>query len=209
MLMSYKDKRQNKVFNSKEGYNLYASNYKDDYDYLNSFEKDELLKLIGDIKGKQVLDAGCGTGRMISELREKGAIIKAVDISEEALRMVNNKFPDVETILADVNKLPFKDESFDFVLAAFLIVHIKNINPVFDEIHRVLKNNGRFILSNINQRKSPKLKLTDGEKIVIKSFYHMPKHVIAALENSLFTIKNEEFVYENGVWTNQIIEAIK
>ncbi len=207
--MSFKGQRKNKVFDSRDGYNLYASKYDDDADYLNSFEKDSLFKIIGDIKGKKVLDAGCGTGRMIPELKKRGAIITAVDISEEALKIVKNKFSDIETVLADVNNLPFSSESFDIVLATFMIVHIKDLNPVFDEIYRVLKNKGRFILSNINQKKAPKLRLLNREEIVIRSFYHMPKHVIEALESSLFTIKKEEFVYEDKTWVNQIIEAVK
>ncbi len=129
---------------------------------------------------------------------------------EFQMALMNRKLDsDIETVLADVNNLPFSSESFDIVLATFMIVHIKDLNPVFDEIYRVLKNKGRFILSNINQKKAPKLRLLNREEIVIRSFYHMPKHVIEALESSLFTIKKEEFVYEDKTWVNQIIEAVK
>lgn len=198
-----------RVYNSSEGYDLHAPDYDNSLKYLDSFEKDSFLKLISNIKGQSVLDLGCGTGRVIGELKREGAKIKAVDISGGILKVAQKKFPDVEFVLADAADLPFESESFDLVVSLFLIVHIKKLSSVFDEIYRVLKPGGRLILSNINQRKAPKLKLKDGGQFVITSFYHMPKHVIAALEASCFTIMRDEFVYEGTTWVNQIIVASK
>ena len=124
------------------------------------------------------------------------------------LAIAKKKFKKTEFVLADSEKLPFKDESFDAVTALFLIVHLGDLRKTFDEAYRVLKKGGIFILSNINQRKPPKLKIYNDE-VIIESFYHMPKHVIAALEDSFFEIESDELVYEEGIWINQIIKAVK
>jgi ubiquinone/menaquinone biosynthesis C-methylase UbiE len=162
-----------------------------------------------DLKGKRVLDVGCGTGRVLAKLRDSGASLFAADISEKMVAITKKKFPDVKTVVASIEKLPFEDESFDVVFAMFVIVHLKDLQKAFDEVYRVLKNGGIFILSNVNQRKPPKLRLESGEDILIKSHYHMPRHVIEALEGTFFKIEEEKFIYGDKVWINQVIKAVK
>lgn len=195
---------------------MYAKFYDKTTGFLNSFEKGKLIEFCGDLKGKKVLDIGCGTGRVEDLLKESAradlastrADIVAADISDEMLKIAKHRHPDVEFVQADINAMPFKDEEFDVAIAAFVIVHIKNLTKAFKEIDRVLKPNGIFVLTNINQRKAPKLQI-EKEKIVIKSFYHMPEHVLKALRESFFEVEKEEFVEENGTWINQIIRARK
>lgn len=198
-----------KLYNSAKGYDLYASSYDENFMYLNSFEKTSVEKLLGDLKGKRVLDIGCGTGRIIQMLRERGAEIVAFDISEEMLGIVNRKFPNIECVVGDSDELPFEDESFDLVLGLFWIVHLGDLRASFDEVYRVLKKGGRFILSNINQRKAPKLTTKSGENIVIESYYHMPQKVVEALEYAYFDVVRDEYIYDKDVWVNQILEARK
>lgn len=207
--MSYKGEKKSNVYGSEEGYELWAEEYDKSLGYLNSFEENVFLRFLGNLEGKKVLDIGCGTGRLIPELKHRGGEVVAADLSAKMLNLTSKKFPGVKTVVADIDDLPFEDESFDMVIAMFVVVHLGDLRRAFDEVYRVLKNGGVFILSNINQRKAPKLKLPDGREIVIKSFYHMPKHLIAALDNSFFKIDKEEFVYEKDEWINQIVKAVK
>ena len=198
-----------KVLNSKEGYNLYSSTYEKNTAYLNSFEKNIVLEFMGNLTGKKALDLGCGTGRLVKDLINSGAEVVGIDISDEMIKIMKNKFPKVKSLVADSENLLFDDSSFDFVIASFFIVHLKNLTKTFDEIYRVLKDGGKFVLTNINQRKAPKLDLGSGKKIVIQSYYHRPEDVIKALENSFFKIEKEEFVKDGKVWINQIIKVKK
>lgn len=207
--MTYQDNRPSKVFNSKEGYDKYASVYDKKNDFLNQFEGEVILKMIRGIDGKKVLDVGCGTGRLVKKLLERNAIVTGIDVSEEMLKIARKKFKTSEFIEEDAEKLSFKDDSFDIVTASFLIVHLKNLRKFFDEAYRVLKPGGVFIVTNINQRKAPKLKTAKNEDVIITSFYHIPDHVISALEDSFFIIEKEEFVNNKGVWINQIVKAVK
>lgn len=207
--MSYKGKKGSKVFDPLSGYELYADQYDEDTPYLNGFEKEFLVQMMNDLRGKKVLDLGAGTGRMIHHLRNLGANVVAADLSEKMLKKLHKKYPDIETIVADIEGLPFKDESFDCVLASFVIVHLKYLDKAFEEVYRVLKPGGAFFVTNINQRKAPKLELKDGKEIVIESFYHRPVDVIEELEKCFFKIEKEHFVNEGDVWVNQIIKAVK
>lgn len=212
--MSYKGKMEKGEVRSHlhevaDGYNLYAEAYEKDHAYLDTFEGDVIFTLLGKIKGLKVLDVGCGAGRLTKFLRNEGAEVSVADISEEMIKIIGKKFPDVKAYQAGMDKLPFPDDTFDIVTAAFVIVHLETLEKSFEEIYRILKPGGFFIVTNVNQRKPPKLKTKEGEKIVIKSQYHRPEDVITALKDCFFEIEKEEFVYANGAWVNQIIKARK
>lgn len=207
--MTYKDNRPSKLFQSKEGYDKYASFYDKKLDFLDEFEQGMIWKMLGDIKGKKVLDIGCGTGRLMRKLLDKKAFVVGADISPGMLKIAKKKFREAEFVEADIENLPFKESHFDMVIASFVIVHLKDLRKAFDEVYRVLKPGGIFIATNINQRKAPKLKTPEKEEIVIISHYHIPEHVISALEEALFNVKEEKFVYENSIWINQVVKAVK
>jgi len=195
-----------KILNSREGYNLTADYYDKKSAYWDSFEKDRVLPLLGDLSGKKVLDVGAGTGRLAIRLAQKGAEITALDISEEMLGKIKNK--KIEKVIGEAEYLSFKNESFDIVVATFLIVHLKDLKRFFDEVYRVLKPGGLFLVTNINQRKAPAVKTKEG-LVEIESYYHKPEKVIEELENLAFVIEKQEFVREGETWVNQIILASK
>jgi len=208
--MSYKFKTPPRLRNPEEGYDLYADKYASakNYKFLNSFEQGRLEQFFGDLKGKKALDAGCGTGRLIKMLMNKGAKVYAIDISSAMIKKVLKKWPDITAIKADIEQIPFENETFDIVAAAFVIVHLKELKRVFEECYRVLLPGGIFVVTNINQKRAPRLEVC-GKPLVIESYYHLPKHVINALNDAGFVVEKEEFVYNGDVWINQIIRARK
>lgn len=197
-----------KVYDSAEGYDLAAEDYDKKEGYLNSFEKNQFLPLLGNLAGKKILDVGAGTGRLAIPLVKAGAEVVAMDVSEKMLMRLYRKNKQIKTVVGDAENLPFADGSFDFVYAAFLIVHLKNPTRFFDEAYRVLKNEGILAVTNINQKDPPKVKTKAGE-IVIESFYHRPEKIREILESLAFGIEQELFVEENDVWVNQILVAGK
>ena len=191
-----------KILDSKEGYDLTADYYNKKSKYWDSFEKDKVLPLLGDLEGKKILDVGAGAGRLSLKLAEKGAEVTALDISEEILKKIKNV--KIKKVIGDAESIDFPDESFDIVIATFLIVHLKDLKRFFDEAYRVLKPGGLFLVTNINQRKPPAVKTKEG-LVEIESFYHRPELVVEELENLAFGIEKEEFVREGETWVNQIV----
>lgn len=197
-----------KVFSSDQGYDLAAEFYDQKEKYLNSFEQNKILPLLGDIKDKQVLDIGAGTGRLSLQLVKGGAQVMALDVSAKMLELIKRKNKKIQTTVADAESLPFDNGSFDVVTAAFLVVHLKDPTRFFDEVYRVLKDGGRFVVTNINQKDPPEVKTKEGD-IIIESFYHRPEKIKEILESLAFQVEQEVFVKENDVWVNQILSAKK
>lgn len=197
-----------KILSSAKGYDLAASVYDKKEGYLNSFEKGRISGMLGDLKGKKVLDVGAGTGRLTIELARTGAEVTALDVSEEMLKVLKRKNGQIETVVGEAEDLPFDDNTFDFVTAAFLVVHLKDPISFFNEVYRILKVGGKFLVTNINQKEPPEVQTKEGA-IKIDSYYHRPESIREKLESLAFDIEREEFVRENDVWVNQIILAVK
>ncbi|OGH84643.1 MAG: hypothetical protein A2261_02020 [Candidatus Magasanikbacteria bacterium RIFOXYA2_FULL_44_8] len=197
-----------KIFPSDSGYDLAAARYDEKESYLNSFEKNHVFDLLGDLSGKKVLDVGAGTGRLTLELSQRGALVTALDVSGKMLQVLTRNNPRIEIKIGDAEDLPFADNTFDIVVAAFLIVHLKDLTRFFDEAYRVLKDGGKLLVTNINQKEPPEIKTKEGV-IKIESYYHRPEKVREILEQLAFGIGKEVFVKVKDVWVNQIVLAIK
>lgn len=100
--------------------------------------------LLGDLRGKTVLDLGCGDGLNTVILAALGASVIGVDISEENLAVAaarareNNVASDMRLIHGDISQLPIQEGSIDRVLGAAILHHV-DLLAAASEIHRVLK----------------------------------------------------------------------
>lgn len=96
-------------------------------------------------KVNRLLELGCGNGKLWQEnridLRNREIFLS--DISEGMVEEVRNKLgSDFNCIVADAEKIPFKDEYFDSIIANHVLFYLNDLNLGLKEISRVLKPNG-------------------------------------------------------------------
>lgn len=92
--------------------------------------------------GSSVLDVGCNSGEFMKILIDSGRniTVKGVDVSDVAIEAAKKKGLDV--IKGDGEKLPFPDESFDYVVLMEVLSHVHDPKKVLQEVKRVLKQKG-------------------------------------------------------------------
>ena len=96
-------------------------------------------------KNTLVLELAAGMGEHTQTLVDIGAKITIIDISEESLKNIEKAYENrLVTKVADIENLPFEDESFNVVCCAGSLSYGSQ-SKVRDEIYRVLKNDGIFI----------------------------------------------------------------
>lgn len=99
------------------------------------------------LKGKKVLDIGCGTGWASEQFAGMGCDVTAIDLTSKAVELTKKRFELFNlkgTILeADAEHLPFPDNYFDYVFAWGVLMHTPDTLGAVHEIWRVLKSGGR------------------------------------------------------------------
>jgi len=104
-----------------------------------------------DIKGKAILEVGCGTGSLLKILQQNNNVY-GVDISESGIQKAKKENIKCELININRDSLPFPDNSFDICICLETIEHLENPYHCLKEIRRVLKKKGRFLISIPNPK---------------------------------------------------------
>ncbi len=137
----------------------YSTNSQGWFNWL--FEKIDFSKV------NRLLELGCGNGKLWQEnkidLRNREIFLS--DISEGMVEEVRNKLgSDFNCIVADAEKIPFKDAYFDSIIANHVLFYLNDLNQGLKEISRVLKPNGVLYCSTYG--KSHMKEITD----IVQSF---------------------------------------
>ncbi|MCX6655144.1 MAG: class I SAM-dependent methyltransferase [Candidatus Bathyarchaeota archaeon] len=136
-----------------EGYDKWASTYDREHNPLIALEEKVTLELIEDVKGKSVLDLGCGTGRYCVILAERGASVVGVDPSSEMLEHAKRKVTSTHRFdlrQGTIETISFPSDHFDLVISALTLSHLPELEPTFREMVRVLKWGGSIVISDIH-----------------------------------------------------------
>lgn len=113
------------------------------------YARPAMLALAGDVAGRRILDAGCGSGPLSAALRDRGAVVTGIDASAGMLTLARRRLgDDVALHVVDLrDRLPFDDDAFDDVVASLVLHYLEDWGPTLAELRRVLKPGGRLIAS--------------------------------------------------------------
>ncbi len=131
----------------------------DQYDLMNDFMslgvhrlwKKSLLNMMNPLPHQKLIDVACGTGdiaKLFLNYVNESSLITCVDPNKGMIKKGKeklNKFRNINWITAHAEKLPIKDNLFDFYTISFGLRNTKNLNLALTEAYRILKPGGRFL----------------------------------------------------------------
>ncbi|MGG4662908.1 class I SAM-dependent methyltransferase [Providencia vermicola] len=152
---------------------------------------------LGDIKGKKILCLASGGGQQAPVLAAAGAQVTVFDFSikqlEQDIMVAERDHLTLETVQGDMRSLSmFAREEFDIIFHPISNLYIPDVNPVWQECHRVLKTEGKLLSSFFN----PVVFIGDRDKKyheqgLIKPSYTMPFSELSILSEEQIAHKTE------------------
>ena len=188
----------------KEAYDKWSESYDSTGNKTRDLEKKVARKILSNYEFDNVIELGCGTGKNTGWLAERSKSVKAIDFSSEMLKIAGAKLnlPNVEFMLADISQKWNIENGFaDLIVCSLTLEHISNLNFIFSEGYRTLKENGKFYVCELHPFKQyggTKANFTlDGNKIELETYtHHFSDYINAALKNG-FTLS------EVGEWFDE------
>ncbi|MGA1977440.1 MAG: class I SAM-dependent methyltransferase [Bacteroidales bacterium] len=151
-----------------------------------------------DIKGKNILEVGCGRGGGISYINRylSPDLLTGVDLSKKAINFCNKKYSSerIKFLQANAQKLNFQNDSFDVVINVESSHRYSQIDIFLDEVYRVLKPDGFFLFADFGDNNEiEKLNTQFGESnFQLVKYENITNNVIEAL--TLSTRRREELI---------------
>jgi len=135
----------------------FYESFADDFDSkMNKYDLNKRIEVVFnemldmDLKGKKLLDAGCGTGWFSKAASERGAEVTSMDIGDKLLSKVAVKC-NSKCVIGSIMDIPFDDNTFDIIISSEVIEHVTNPTKAIRELYRVLKPQGTLVLTTPNK----------------------------------------------------------
>lgn len=138
--------------NNREAYNLWSLNYDNVENKTRDLEAKALREIVSG-EDLEILEIGCGTGKNTEFLLTMAKHMVGADFSEEMLGRAKEKIT-AESV--EFRQLDLREEwnlpesSFDLITCSLVLEHIENLDFVFEQAQKVLKNGGRFYIGELH-----------------------------------------------------------
>lgn len=141
-----------KKMETAKGYDIISKIYEGPSNLAFAAEGKKIIQLIGNVKGKNILDVGCGTGRYTVTLAKKGAEVHGIDISKGMLRVARKKSKrlGIKYRIVSMLKIPYRNNVFDIVISNLALDHVKNYKKALSEMLRVCNPKGKIVISTMH-----------------------------------------------------------
>lgn len=114
-----------------------------------------MLEMLGDVRGRRILDLGCGDGAFSIELWQRGAKVVGIDTSASMIVAARSAAAkcgaDISFCLASAADIPFEARQFDRVVALTVLCFIADATPTYREVARLLRPEGCLVIGELGR----------------------------------------------------------
>lgn len=182
----------------RDAYDRWALVYDHDQNPLTALEEPKVRRALGDVRGKSVLDLGCGTGRHAVWLAAAGATVTGVDFSAGMLSEARRKAGGhaIQLVKHDLRRpLPFPSSTFERVVSGLALEHLPDLRAFFGEARRVTRPGGRAVVSAMHPAmflRGSQARFTDptsGDVVQPGSIPHQLGEMVMAAQAAGFSVE--------------------
>jgi ubiquinone/menaquinone biosynthesis C-methylase UbiE len=176
------------------------------------------LGVLGNVRGKRILEIGCGGAQNSIALSKWGAETFGIDLSKNQIlygrKLAEEERVKVNLAVGSMETLPFEDESFDIVMTAISLFYVPSLESAVREVNRVLVKDGYFTFSTAHPFTEGKLicyrarpavairnyfkrrivrwtdKLSDGSRVRMHSYYRTLQDYFDVLISNRFAVES-------------------
>ena len=163
-----------------------------------------MFKWLDPKEDEKILDIACGAGELSLKIAEKGCKVCGIDISEDAIkyakRLAERERTACEFVVGSSEDLPYLDGYFDKVVCSSSLEHFKDEIKALNEMHRVLKPNGRVVLTTDSFTYPISDELKEKHKnIAYVVHYYTPKKLKERFEISGFKMNRCKYLLNSRI----------
>lgn len=140
------------------------SGERDNWRKKSQYYQRELAKFLQFIipKNKNILEIGSSTGDLLASLNPGRGV--GIDVAEKMTSIACQKYPQFKFITADAQNLPIQ-EKFEYVVMTDLVGHLEDVQKAFEELHKVINEHGRAVITSYNYLWEPILWLLEKSRL--------------------------------------------
>lgn len=109
-----------------------------------------MLREVGCVQEKKILDIGCGEGRFARMLAARGGKVTGIDLTEPLVLHARELDPLGDYRVGNAEQLPFPNEAFDLAVSYLVLIDVPDYRRAIQEMARILRKGGHAIVANVN-----------------------------------------------------------
>lgn len=201
----------------ENAYNIWADQYDTNSNKTRDLDTISTIETLSKLEFSSVIELGCGTGKNTIFLLKKAKKIIGLDFSQEMLNKAKLKINDkrVEFRKADLTtEWKIDNDSADLITCSLVLEHIEDLDIIFDQANKKLKNGGAFFISELHPFKQysgskAKFETENGIQELETYVHHISEYLNVASENGFELVELKEwFDEENQIGIPRLIGIV-
>ena len=192
--------------NIEKAYNIWADQYDTNSNKTRDLDAKSTIETLNKFDFSKVIELGCGTGKNTNYLLTKADKIIGLDFSQEMLNKAKAKIQDERAefqkadLTADWN---IENDYADLITCSLVLEHIKDLDFIFNQANKKLKNDGIFFICELHPFKQysgskAKFETENGTQELETYVHHISEYLNVASENGFELVELKEWFDEEN-----------